>query len=211
MNLYTSRIATNPRIGSLLFSRNCLSVGTLLAVGIAFLLLRPLSVLADTLKAEITEAIDECESESNWEPGGARISLENSPVSVKEGSASLRIVFPIDHTEVEGWQCATRKSLSMAVPKEIIFWVKPDVPYLSPQIRDSDGTQVAIDINDLRINEWNMVSLEVASMAVINFGEDGILSNMNTLILAVHPNKSGFEESRDYIYYIDDIKMVPLK
>jgi hypothetical protein len=211
MNSYTPRTAETLGVDSLLFNRYRISVGALFAVGFAFLLLSPASVSAGTLKSEITQTVDECESLSNWEPGGAQISLEDSTDCVKEGRGSIKFVFPIDHTEVESWQCATRKSLSLAVPKEIIFWVKPDAPYLSPQIMDSDGTQVAIDINDLKVGEWNQVSVEVDSMVVINPGEDGVMTNMNNLIFAVHPNKSGFGDSKKYVYYIDDIRMIPLE
>jgi hypothetical protein len=188
---------------------SCVHAVLLLAAGIGFGLFLATPAVAGTMKSEATETVDPCESAKEWEVGGAQISLETSPEFVKEGSASLKIVFPIDHTEVEGWQSATRRSLHRGKPKEIIFWVKPDAPYLSPQILDSDGTQVGIDVEDLKVGEWNLVSLEVDSMPVINPGDDGMLSDMNNLILAVHPNKTGLRDSQDYIYYIDDIKMVP--
>ncbi|MFZ2654281.1 MAG: hypothetical protein WAX69_05150 [Victivallales bacterium] len=186
-------------------------VGALIAGSIGFSFLATKSVVADTLKSEDIETIDACESFNinDWWLGGTKISVETSPELVKEGKGSLKIVYPVDQNHETGWLAVTKHSLKMKKPKEIIFWVKPDAPYISPQIIDSDGTQVGTDIDNLKIGEWNIVCVRVEDMGMINKGKDGVLSDLDKLTFAVHPHKSGFKESKDYIYYFDNITMIP--
>jgi len=156
-----------------------------------------------------TEVIDDCErfSIGNWWIAGTEMSVETSPELVREGKGSLKIVYPVDLKQRK-WIGPTKHSVNMKKPKQIIFWVRPEEStYIAPQLIDSDGTQLGMDVADLKPGKWNLVIIKVEDMGMSKKGKDGVFSDLKRLTFAVHAAK-GFAESRDYIYYFDNIVML---
>ncbi len=167
--------------------------------------------LAESSEPLQTKTVDACESFSigDWWIAGTEMSVETSPESVKEGKGSLKIVYPVN-LKARRWIGPTKHSVNMEKPEEIIFWVKPEESsYVAPQLIDSDGTQLGKDIKNLKPGEWNLVSIRVKDMGMSKKGKDGVLSDLKRLTFAVHASK-GFAESKDYVYYFDNIVMVPV-
>ncbi len=156
-----------------------------------------------------TKVVDACESFSKgkWWVAGTEMSIETSPELVREGTGSLKIVYPIDMKQ-RRWIGPTKHSVNMKKPKQIIFWVRPEEStYIAPQLIDSDGTQLGMDVADLKPGKWNLVIIKVEDMGMSKKGKDGVFSDLKRLTFAVHAAK-GFAESRDYIYYFDNIVML---